>query len=93
MVRRIFIKSCEPWPKFQGKYRVFVNCEETAQVRAKCEKYHELGIFLAKFWHFQHVSSFKIDRAMPISSFKIQMSGVGLVFEARPPNFQNLHNF
>ena len=54
---------------------------------------NELGIFLAKFWHLKHVSSFKIDRAMPISSLKIQMGGTGLVLEASPPNFQNLHNF
>ena len=26
-------------------------------------KYVELGIFLAKFWHLEHSSSFKIDRA------------------------------
>ena len=56
-------------------------------------KHEELGIFLAKFWHLKHVSSFKIDQAMPISLFKIQMGGAGLVFEARSPNFQNLHNF
>ena len=56
-------------------------------------KHEELKVFVAKFWQLKHVSSFKIDRAMPISSFKIQMGGAGLVFEPRPPNFQNLHNF
>jgi len=92
MVCRIFIKSCELWPNFLRKYRVFVNGEDTIQVRAKCE-YHKLRIFLAKFWHLKYVSSFKIDQTMAISCSKFKWAGKAQFLSHALQNFKIYKTF
>jgi len=57
------------------QYRIFANCDETTQVRAKNDNIPKTEIFFSKYWHLKHSSSLKIDRLTAIFSSNLKWVG------------------